>query len=125
MIQARKIDFTTFSGNYSLEEQDTGYTWANGEKIYKKTVAVGSLPNNTGASSPHNIKNLNRVIKTEMFWHDGVNNQWFTSPRIDSSDIFISLSGVGQSTVSYRAIGTDWSTRTSGCHITIYYTKNS
>lgn len=44
-VTAAKIDFSTLSGNYSLSEQDTGFTWINGEHIYSKTISrVGSLP---------------------------------------------------------------------------------
>lgn len=37
LIQARNLDLSTLSGNYSTEEINTGYTWINGKDIYKKT----------------------------------------------------------------------------------------
>lgn len=64
-VGSQNIDFATLSGNYSIEEQDTGYTWITGDRIYKKTFAV-SLPNsgNTVEVS-HGITNLKAYIKAE------------------------------------------------------------
>jgi hypothetical protein len=38
-VTASKIDFSTLNfGNYSTSEVDTGFTWIDGSKIYKKTI---------------------------------------------------------------------------------------
>lgn len=64
-ITSKNIDFTTFPGNYTATEQDTGYTWIDGKKIYKRTVNFGALPNGTNKTVPLNIENLDTYIKLE------------------------------------------------------------
>lgn len=64
-VTADKIDFTTLGGNYSTSEADTGFTWIDGKIIYKKTVDIGNLPNNTSKSVAHNISNLSTLVKIE------------------------------------------------------------
>lgn len=61
-VTAGKIDFSTLSGNYSTTEVDTGYTWIDGSKIYKKTVNIGALPNNGTKNVAHGISNLNILV---------------------------------------------------------------
>lgn len=53
---ADNIDFETLKfGNYSTSEVDTGFTWIDGKKIYKKTINCGSLPNVSTTNTPHGI----------------------------------------------------------------------
>lgn len=66
-VTADKIDFTTLSGNYSTTEQDTGFTWTNGRKIYKKTVDTGALPNNGEKHINHGITNFSKAIRIEGY----------------------------------------------------------
>lgn len=59
--------------NYSLSEVDTGATWIDGKKIYKKTIDFGGEPNsNTQKRVSAGISNLDKVIKMEgiMFGED-------------------------------------------------------
>lgn len=65
VIQARK--FVPAISNYSTSEQNTGFKWIDGRDIFKKTINFGALPNSTGKAVPHNIQNLDMVIKTEAF----------------------------------------------------------
>lgn len=53
--------------SYSTNEIDTGTTWINGSKIYKKTVNFGSLPNNTSKSVAHGISNINQIVRIEGY----------------------------------------------------------
>ncbi len=63
-ITADKIDFTTMPANkYSTEEQDTGQKWINGKTIYQKTFVMGGLGLATTIKKPHNISNLDLVIR--------------------------------------------------------------
>lgn len=52
------------SGNYSLNEVDTGDTWIDGKPIYKKTVNFGALPNTATKQVAHGITGLDLVIQT-------------------------------------------------------------
>lgn len=56
-----------FTDRYSTEEICTGSYWIDGKLIYRKTLDVGYI---TGASPkivPHNIPNIDRIIKIEGF----------------------------------------------------------
>ena len=48
--------------NYSLEEQVIG-KWVDGKPVYQKTIACGTLPNNTTKTVSHNISNIDYIIK--------------------------------------------------------------
>ena len=57
--------------NYSLSEVDTGATWIDGKKIYKKTIDFGAEPSaNTEKTVNANISNLGKVIKLEGIGFD-------------------------------------------------------
>lgn len=117
------IDFTTFgSGNYSTSEQDTGFTWIDGKKIYKKTIDFGALPNATTKSVAHGITNLAGVIKIEGVCSAG--NSWTTVPLMFNSasatfntDFYVDETNLNASS------GQNVSNRTA--YITLYYTKTS
>lgn len=52
--------------NYSLSEVDTGATWIDGKKIYKKTVDCGAQPADDSEKKVNpNISNLSKIIKME------------------------------------------------------------
>lgn len=52
-------------GDYSTDEVDTGKKWINGKTIYQKTFAMGGLGRATTIKKPHNISNLDMVIKIQ------------------------------------------------------------
>ena len=65
-ITADKIDFTTMPDNkYSTDEINTGKKWINGKTIFQKTFAMGGLGRATTIKKPHNISNLDLVIKIQ------------------------------------------------------------
>ena len=65
-VKAENIDFTTMPGNkYSTDEQDTGKKWINGKTIYQKTLIMGGLGLATTIKKPHNISNLDMVIRIQ------------------------------------------------------------
>lgn len=123
---SNKIDFTTFgSGNYSLNEQNTGFTWIDGNIIYKKTIDTGQLPNNTTKYVAHGISNLDVVIKVEAIAYRQTPGQWQPLPLVyEGSDsafnckICVSSTNVELGASQDRtAFGTSYTT--------IYYTKTS
>lgn len=110
------------SFKYSTEEQFTGDYWLDSKKIYTKTVAVDF--SGTNISILHNIKNLNNVIRAQMFWYDNLENMWRTGLiRYDNADIYIKYAGVNSTHIIISAKGVDWQNRTSDRYITLYYTK--
>ena len=82
-VTASKINLSTLGGNYSTSEVDTGYTWINGDHVYKKTYSTGALPNNAENNIPHGISNLKRVIKVEGFAYKSYGT--WTLPLMDLS----------------------------------------
>lgn len=65
-ITADKIDFTTMPGNkYSTDEINTGKKWINGKTIFQKTFVMGGLGLATTIKKPHNISNLDMVIRIQ------------------------------------------------------------
>jgi hypothetical protein len=80
--------------SYSFEEQWTGNYWIDGKKIYKKTIYIESLPDNTNLYVYHNIINIKNVVKANGFWFDG-DGVWayfpipYVNPQNHSSDVSI------------------------------------
>ena len=65
-VNTYKIDFTTMPDNkYSTDEINTGKKWINGKTIFQKTFAMGGLGRATTIKKPHNISNLDLVIKIQ------------------------------------------------------------
>lgn len=65
-ITADKIDFTTMPDNkYTTTEVDTGKKWINGKTIFQKTFVMGGLGRATTIKKPHNISNLDLVIRIQ------------------------------------------------------------
>ena len=56
------ISGTTTNNNYSTNEIDTGSTWIDGKRIYRKVVSCGALPNGTSKSVAHGISNLEHFV---------------------------------------------------------------
>ena len=63
-------DYVNGANTYSTTEVDTGKTWIDGKKIYRKVIIVESLPNNTGTSYDHNISNIGTRWLTFGFWEE-------------------------------------------------------
>lgn len=120
-VTASKIDFTTLTfGNYSTVEQDTGFTWVDGDKIYKKTVDTGQLPNNSQKSINHNISNLKRVIKFEGWAYRSTDGA--CAPLPYSSTNLITL--LVNPTKIFITTNSD-RTEFMESYVTLYYTKTS
>lgn len=65
-IKADNIDFTTMPDNkYSTDEINTGKKWINGKTIFQKTFVMGGLGRATTIKKPHNISNLDLVIRIQ------------------------------------------------------------
>lgn len=52
-------------GDYSTDEVDTGKKWIDGKTIYQKTFVMGGLGVATTIKKPHNISNLDIVIRIQ------------------------------------------------------------
>ncbi len=125
-VTAGKIDFSTLSGNYSTTEVDTGYTWIDGSKIYKKTITIGSLPDTDTKRVAHGISSMDKLIdlrggaKFPNYQlpipcvsdpiRDDIGTKAVVRVYVDSTDVIVDT-------------GMD---RTGGyAYVTLYYTKTS
>lgn len=122
-IGAANIDFSTFPGNYSTTEIDTGFTWIDGSTIYKKTISVGPLPNATTKDVAHGISNLANVIKIEGWAYISEDSQHYPLPYVTSSSAG-NLIGIYVRGANIRILaGIDRSDATEA-YVTLYYTKS-
>jgi hypothetical protein len=122
-VTADKIDFTTLGGNYSTTEVDTGFTFIDGKKIYKKTINFGALPNSTDKQVAHGISNLYQMVgMSGVAIHP--NKTTLPLPFVGSTSL---TAGVALNTNDTYVIVTAASDRTAfnKSYITIYYTKTS
>ena len=108
--------------DYSTSEQDTGCKWIDGKPIYKKTINIGALPNNTGKSVNHGIENLERIIKHEGWALQTSDGAELPLPYADTA--------AGGSVVIYAAstyIRISAASNRSGFagYITLWYTKTT
>ena len=116
--------YTNARNTYSTDEVDTGKTWVDGKKIYRKVIYIGSLPNNTSSYTNHNISNLGIITHSEMNWYDASDTQWFNNIRWDNNTTYAYYK-ISATQIAVKAVGTNWSTRTSNCYVVIEYTKTS
>ena len=113
----QKVDL---SGTYSANELTTG-EWVDGSPIYKKTVDIGSLPNNANKDVAHNISNLGTVVKIEGTVTNGQGDHLLLPYAHPSENASIGLYVIGNN-IRIRT-GND-RTAFSG-YATIYYTKSN
>lgn len=122
-IGSQNLDFASFA-DYSLSEINTGVKWVDGKNIYKKTINLGSLPDNSIKVVPHNITNLGTLIRMEGGAVRSTDNALFPLPfpSVNSPNTIAVSIDYTASAVDVAA-GVDRSNLTG--YITLYYTKTS
>jgi len=110
---------TAFGGSYTTSEVDTGFKWVNGKTIYKKTVSLGAMPNNTIKNVAHGITTSDTFIKQEGMITNGTNTH--TLPTVSNSTNTAALRISFTSTNIVLETNANWSTYTG--YSTIWYTK--
>ena len=110
--------------NYSINEIDTGLTWTDGKKIYKKTISytnsetIGSATGTNTYNIPHGISNLSTLIKVE-----GSKSGGYVLPHFNSEFTGGTIVTVDSSNIVLRVSKDTWSK--SIWYFTLYYTKTS
>lgn len=117
--------------NYSLSEVDTGATWIDGKKIYKKTIDCGAEPaSDSSKYVPINIPNFEKAVKIEGIAFDDFNDSApmpFAHPW-SGADYSVQVADFHQGDES------EWKIRIergnvsrdfTKIYITLYYTKMS
>ena len=121
-----KVDFATLNfGNYSTTEQDTGFTWVDGKKIYKKSIYTGSLPTAGGTTNIDiGVNNLDKIINLQgIVWY----SNGITLPLPYASPATNGTSSVSCGINANKQISILAGTDRSGAagYVTLYYTKTS
>ena len=110
--------------NYSINEIDTGLTWIDGKKIYKKTITytnsttIGSSTGTKTYNIPHGISNLSTLIKAE-----GSKSGGYVLPHFNSGFTGGTLIYIVNGDIILRVTNDTWSP--SAWYFTLYYTKTS
>ena len=107
--------------DYSTAEQATGYTWINGNMIYKKTVNFGALPNSTAKTVAHSITSLGKIIKLEGYGRK-TNGATYPLPYASAGSGSIELYA---DNTNIEITTTNDRTDISECYVTLYYTKGA
>lgn len=120
-VTSSKIDFTTLGfANYSLSEVDTGFTWIDGKKIYKKTVEYTSGIQAGNNVISHGISGLVMVVNREIFGYRSSDNTTAPFP------MYASTNEIGNWTINPTSIQINstfaWA---DPVYITLYYTKSA
>lgn len=126
-ITGENIDWATTAQSYSTDEVNTGATWIDGKKIYKKTVDFGAEPSTAGTEKTvnANITNLDKIIKIEGIGWDNTGS-FMTLP---ASGVVGASGQSNYDTYFYDGlIGICRNNTSFGLtqiYITLYYTKTS
>lgn len=120
MIQARKL--SPGLNSYSTSEQDTGLTWIDDTKIYKKTFSIGGGIPKPSKAIPHGISNFGGCVECEAF--SVANGVYRRFPYVNTSNAEL---GYVMAEVDSTAIHIYSGQDRPNWHVfaTIYYTKNS
>lgn len=111
---------TSFGGNYTTSEVDTGFTWVDGKTIYKKTINFGALPNATSKTVAHSITNLDFILSFDAMSESGTT--WFPIPFVSTAALSSGIAISFDATNVTIAPGSDRTAFTS-TFITLYYVK--
>lgn len=117
-VTAPKIDFATLTfGNFSTSEVDTGFTWIDGKKIYKKTISCGAMPGTaTTYSVNHLITGLTSVIEYRGIGMNTSGLQFIDFQGGNLVNVYIDATKINLTTTSTRSAFTL-------SYVTIWYTK--
>lgn len=108
------------SATYRTTEQVVG-TWIDGKPLYRKTIDIGTLPNNAVKTIQHNISDIQTVVSLRGYANNGGTfmpiPQSSTSSSNGSIRLACDLSGL------YVATNVDYSNNTG--YVTLEYTKTT
>jgi hypothetical protein len=122
-ITSDKVDFATFSGNYSTSEQVTPFTWIDGKLIYKKTIYIDSLPNATTGRYAHGISDMDTVISIDGVMKVGVGSAWPLSQSVNPNASGVQTAVRLTVDATNIVIDTGSDRRSLSAYVTLLYTK--
>lgn len=114
--------------DYSTEEKVVG-TWIDGRPVYQKTVEITNIPNNNMAQTPHNISNLDIVIKFEGMIHvlsTVATFTWTPLPRIQDNSTTVNIGvDILKTSIQLKARSFDATKTFDLAYVTLQYTKTT
>jgi hypothetical protein len=94
--------------SYSSTEQDTGRTWVNGDKIYRKVITSSGAMSTGLTNYAHGITGLKRLIFYEgRASRDDANSQQVPLPYPDTLATTLIIAIVDNTNISVN-VGTFW-----------------
>ena len=106
---------------YSTDEIDTGKTWIDGKKIYRKVVEFGALPNATSKDVAHGISNLDYIVSINTTAR--YNTNYISIPYVDETTLANAISISIRNTKIRISSGANQSMYTAT--VVIEYTKTT
>ena len=123
-VKAENIDFTTMPAyKYSTEEQDTGKKWINGKTIFQKTFVMGGLGRATTIKKPHNISNLDLVVRIQGIAKENSVGATINLPHAADQQPYTVTVYADNTNVNIQTYA-DQSGYTQS-YVTLWYTKNN
>lgn len=120
LIQARNL--VPAIGDYSTDEQNTGFTWIDGKTIHKKTLTIQSFPNNAEASLGNLLPAGVKIIKFEGVATAGTGVLGIGYVRPGSAGI---VSVRADQSTGQVLVSSGFDARNYSGYVTFYYTKSS
>jgi hypothetical protein len=125
-VTAAKLDASAFpTDNYSTTEVATGYTWIDGNAIYKKTINFGNLPNASAKTIAHDISGIDFIVKIEGIAYRAGDTSYFQLGNVPNPSVSLNtaINVIANATSVVITSGTDRSDTVA--YVTLYYTKTS
>ena len=114
-------DYINDCNTYSTSEIDTGKTWIDGSKIYRKTISYSGTAIGAYKEIAHGISNIgtHRAVVDQAFIYGGNTFCGYKSANEFVGVVVIDGTNIGV------AVGSSWTSLFTSAYITIEYTKSS
>ena len=109
--------------SYSTEEVATGGKWIDGKPIYRKTVEIGNLPNNTVKQIANVLSNVDNIVEIRGVAKSSTLG--IVLPYIDISGGVTYLANIYVSSKTHLQVNTNYNFSSYTGFAVIYYTKTT
>ncbi len=131
IVHNKEINLETYLNNletlinegtvYSTKERVIG-KWLDGKPIYRKVINWGALPDNNASLKPHNISNIDNIIKVFGWSYRQSDNTFLPLPHVAFNNTAVTLyaSKTGITIVTYTS-----RSAFSKTYVVLEYTKTT
>ena len=109
--------------SYFTTEQKTGGKWIDGKPIYRKTVEIGNLPNNTVKQIANVLSNVDNIVEIRGVAKSSTLG--IVLPYIDISGGVTYLANIYISSKTHLQVNTNYNFSSYTGFAVIYYTKTT